>query len=75
MRKFIAILLAVMLVAPMTVTAHAVTPKLNIPDVPQISNIKLDIKLDESMEKAIENYATKWVEKIDFSKIKFNFGD
>ena len=47
MKKFIAILMAVMLMASMTVTAQAVTPKLNI-KVPQISSIKITPKIDYS---------------------------
>ena len=70
MRKFIAILLAVMLVASMTVNAHAATPKLNI-KVPQISSIKFNIKLDEKLEKAVANAAAEAVKKIDFSGIEF----
>ena len=73
MRKFFAILLAVMLVASMAVPAFAYTPKLNI-KVPQISSIKFNIKLDEKLENAVANAAAEAVKKIDFSGIKFNFG-
>lgn len=69
MRKIIAILLAVMLVVSMAVPAFACTPKLKIPKVPQISGIKLEPKLDENLEKAVDNYVDKWVSKIDFTKI------
>lgn len=69
MRKIIAILLAVMLVVAMAVPASACTPKLKIPKVPQISGIKFEVKLDENLEKAVDNHANKWVGKIDFSKI------
>lgn len=69
MRKIIAILLAIMLIASMAIPAYAVTPKLDIPDVPQISNIKLDVKLDADMEKALGDYIAEWIKKIDFSKI------
>ena len=69
MRKFIAILLAIMLVASMAVTAYAATPALNI-KVPQISSIKFDVKLDEKLEKAVANAAAEAVKKIDFSGIK-----
>ena len=75
MKKLISIVLALMLIMSMTVTASAVTPTLKIPNVHQISNIKFDVKLDETTENAIENHVNKWfVEhpiKIDFSKINF----
>lgn len=68
MKKIIAILLTLVLVLSIPVTAHAVTPKLDIPKVPQISKIKFEVKLTETTEKAIENRAAEWVKKIDFSK-------
>ena len=72
MKKIIMLILAIMLVVSMTITAHATTPKLNIPNVPQISKIKIEVKLDENMEKAVENNVAEWIKKIDFSKIKFS---
>lgn len=72
MRKIFAMILAVMLVASMAVTAHAATPKLKVPDMPEISNIKIEVKLDETTEKAIENHAAEWVKKMDFSKIDYS---
>jgi hypothetical protein len=39
-------LLAVMLIASMTVPAYAATPALKIPSVPQISNIKFNVKIE-----------------------------
>lgn len=72
MKKLIYIVLALMLVMSMTVTAYAATPTFKIPSVPQISNIKFDVKLDEDV---IENHVDKWFAehpiKIDFSKINF----
>lgn len=79
MRKIFALILAVMLVMSMAISASAYT--LNIPKVPQISNIKLEPKLDVNLEKAVENHTENWVSnwiskidfsKIDFSKFKFN---
>lgn len=74
MRKIIAFLLAVMLIASIAVTASACTPKLNISKVPQISSIQF--KLNEALENAVEmhtaDWVNKWVTSIDFSKIKFN---
>lgn len=75
MKKIIAILLALLLILSMAIPVAAVTPKLDIPKVPQISKIKFEVKLPETTEKAIENHAAEWVKKIDFSKIKFDFGD
>lgn len=79
MKKIIVLALAVIMIMSMTVTASAVTPTFKIPNVPQISNIKFDVKLDETTENAIENHVSKWFAehpiKIDFSKIKFNFGN
>ena len=76
MRKIFALILAVMLVMSMAVSASACTPKLKIPKVPQISSIKLEPKLDENLENAVddqvENHVSKWVGKIDFSKIDFS---
>ena len=45
MRKIFAFLLAVMLIASMGVPAYAVTPRLGVPNVPQISNIKFKVEL------------------------------
>ena len=46
MKKILAILLAVLLVAGMAIPAFAVTPALQVPDVPQISDIEFNINLD-----------------------------
>lgn len=69
MRKILAILLAIILVASMVVPAFAATPTLNI-KVPQISSIKFTVKLDENLEKAVANAVSEAVKKIDFSNIK-----
>ena len=71
MRKFIAILLAVMLMASMAIPAFAVTPALKIPKVPQISSIKFSIKLDEKLANAVKNAGAEAVKKIDFSGVEF----
>ena len=71
MRKIIAIALAVMLVASMVIPAYAATPALKTPNVPQISSIKFNVKLDEKLEKAVANAAAEAVKKIDFSCIKW----
>ena len=68
MKKFFAILLAVMLVASMAVPAFAATPALKIPNVPQIS--KIEIKLGETTKNAIANHVNKWFAE---NPIKFDF--
>lgn len=47
MKKILAILLAVMLIASMTIPAYAATPSLKVPDVPQISKIKFNVTMGE----------------------------
>lgn len=75
MKKILAILLAVLLIAGMAIPAFAVTPRMNVPDMPEVSKVKFDIKLDKNLDKAIESYVAEMVKKIDFSKIKLpNFG-
>ena len=46
MKKILAILLAVLLIASMAVPAYAATPKMKVPDVPQVSRIKFDVKIE-----------------------------
>lgn len=45
MRKIICMLIIVMVIVSMAVPAYAVTPGYKIPEVPQVSQIKFDIKL------------------------------
>ena len=67
MRKIFAILLAVMLIASMTVSAYAATPKLNI-DLPEIPNISGSVKID--VTPAVNKCLDEHPFKIDFSKLK-----
>ena len=67
MRKIFAILLAVMLIASMTVSAYAATPKLNI-DLPEIPNISGSVKID--VTPAVNKWLDEHPFKIDFSKLK-----
>ncbi len=46
MKKILALILAVLLIMVMAVTAFAVTPELGVPDVPQISDIEFDTKIE-----------------------------
>lgn len=78
-RKLLVIIAVVLLVVAMALTVYAVTPTLNIPDVPNISNIKFDINLDETLNNGISNYISNWFKehpltfsKIDFSEFRFN---
>ena len=71
MKKIIAILLSLVLVLSIPVTAHAATPTFQIPKVPQISNIKIDVKLPEGVaENAVKAWLKEHPIKFDFSKIK-----
>lgn len=67
MRKIFAILLTVMLIASMTVSTYAATPKLNI-DLPEIPNISGSVKID--VTPAVNKWLDEHPIKIDFSKIK-----
>lgn len=67
MRKIFAILLTVMLIASMTVSTYAATPKLNI-DLPEIPNISGSVKID--VTPAVNKWLDEHPVKIDFSKIK-----
>lgn len=70
MKKIIATALALTMTACMAVPAFAVTPKLNI-DMPEISNIKIEPNLDETVyENAVDNWFKQHPIVIDWSKIK-----
>ena len=71
MKKIITIALALVLIAPMTVTTHAATPKLDI-DLPEIPDISGSVKDNIEIEVS-DNFWDNWFKehpiKIDFSKI------
>lgn len=75
MKKIIIFVLTMMLIASMAVPAYAVTPALKIPNMPQISSIKFNTKLEDAVAHAAAE-AVKKIDfsKIDFSKLTFNFG-
>lgn len=66
MKKIITIALALVLMASMTVTTHAATPKLDI-DLPEIPNISGSVKVD--VTPAVNKWLDEHPVKIDFSKI------
>lgn len=67
MRKIFVIILAMMLIASMTVSTYAATPKLNL-DLPEIPNISGSVKVEVS-----DGFWDSWFKanpiKIDFSKL------
>ena len=71
MRKFIALLLAVMLVLSLAVPAFAATPSLKIPhiEIPDISG-RVEVKLPQSFW---DGYFVRNPFRIDFSKININW--
>lgn len=83
MKKLIMLTLILIVILHTTVTAYAVTPTLNIPDMPEISSVKITVNLDNDLENAVGNHVDNWLKnnpidfsKFDFSKIKFmGFGD
>lgn len=71
MKKIIAILLVVLLILSMAVPAYAVTPALKIPDMPEISNIKIEAKMDDQAYKnAVRAWFAEHPIKFVFFKIK-----
>lgn len=55
MKKFLLMILVVMLVMVMALPVYAVTPPINVPDVPQISDIKFDFNF-----KISDDFWDKW---------------
>lgn len=68
MKKIFAILVALMLMASMTVSANAVTPKFDL-DLPKIPDISGSVKV-EIPDTVWDNWFKEHPIKIDFSKIK-----
>lgn len=70
MKKIITIALALVLIASMTVTTYAATPKLNI-NLPEIPDISGSVKVD--VTPAVNKWLDEHPFKIDFSKIKWGW--
>ena len=77
MRKIICMLIIVMVIVSMAVPAYAVTPSFDVPDVPDFSGIKFDIKFelpDSIWDKWFENHPIKFELPDDFwSGVKMDF--
>ncbi|MBR3974143.1 MAG: hypothetical protein IKJ99_09380 [Oscillospiraceae bacterium] len=58
MKKTIAILMSLLLIMGTAAPVSAATPPMRIPAMPQISNIIIDISLDENV---YENAVKKWL--------------
>jgi len=69
MRKFFALILAIMLILSMAVTASACTPRLKIPSIkiPEIKNVEIELP-----QSVWDNHFRNNPIKIDYSKIKFD---
>lgn len=63
MKRIITFMLAVMIIISMTFSVCAATPAIKIPNIPQISNINFNIKLDKTVETGINNYVKDWFTK------------
>ena len=68
MKKILVFIVAVMLIASMTVTTHAATPKLDILDI-DIPDISGSVKVELS-DSVWDNWFKEHPIKIAFSKIK-----
>lgn len=67
MKKIITIMLAVMLIAAMSVPVSAVTPELDVPDMPDVSKIKFDFKIELP-----DDFWTRWFEEHPITVPTFN---
>lgn len=69
MKKILIFVVAIMLVASMAIPAHAVTPAMNVPDMPEIPEIKnVEVKVSENFW---DNWFAQHPLKFDFAFIKF----
>jgi hypothetical protein len=58
MKKILAIALALLLIIGTAVPAHAVTPSLEVPDMPEVSKIEFDIKIELP-----DDFWTRWFDE------------
>jgi hypothetical protein len=72
-RKILVVATVIMIMVATTVTAYAITPKFNIPNIPSVPNISPSVKVELP-----NNFWDNWFKEhplnIDFSKININFG-
>ena len=69
MKKILALILAVLLIAAMAVPAYAVTPKYEFPDIPDFSDIKfkIDFKIpDKVLKDWFDDHPINWKPVIVF---------
>ena len=66
MRKLITFIVTIAIIASMATTVFAATPTISVPKVPQISDIKFDVKIELS-----DDFWSNWFDKnqIDWSSI------
>ena len=69
MRKTLILIFALTLILAIPVQASAVTPPLRVPDMPDIPEIKVEVKLSDDFW---ENHFKNNPIKIDYSKLKFD---
>jgi len=69
MKKIVTIALTLIIIMSMAIPAHALTPKLEIPDIPDFSNIKFTPKI-ELPDDFWSNWFKEHPLKIDLSGIK-----
>lgn len=75
MKKIISFALALLLIASMAIPAYAVTPNLGAPDVPQISNMKFDIKIElpeDILDDWFKNHPISWKPVIEIPKTEID---
>lgn len=72
MKKLLILPLALMLTAAMAIPAYAITPSLGVPDMPDVSGIKFEPRIELP-----DNFWNDWFRdhplKIELSGINFGF--
>lgn len=67
MKKILYTLLALLLIIGMAIPAYAVTPSLEVPDMPDVSKIKFDFKIELP-----DDFWTRWFEEHPITVPTFN---